>query len=477
MSKAFREKALERLRSNSRSDLKSKTGAGFKIAQGRMTIYAEDWIDTLQTAYKPQLTFEFDESMAPVRDAKSYRAQLIKSMAKWIKHGPSRKWKGTIVKSTNDILVFDWEWIAEDQSNPDKKVSDHTREALNHYLDAILGTDYAERRKEAESRGIEYEHGSTREAKAKSDPKRFRGSSIEARVREAMDFANATKGIENKHVTQIMHDYLEDYFGLEMELNKNRSKKGFLDGFVIQGRMTFDSEKTANRMNPGNLDTAIKNHFEKLFGSKDKPSKTFEKVIENYIKRNGLKKEVADLFSDSDNPIDAMPKYGVDILLDSFEKTKNFKRTTKKLTKPDKKRGIRSETKDRKFKASRAKTKGRRSLGSRAIKNRPQMDNPLALIEILNAALPDEILERMNFPALVNRTGRFRNSAKVTNIIIGPRGGTEVEYTYMKDPYQTFEPGGRQGSTNRDPRKIIGQSVRKLAQEIMGKKFIKVRRI
>ena len=83
----------------------------------------------------------------------------------------------------------------------------------------------------------------------------------------------------------------------------------------------------------------------------------------------------------------------------------------------------------------------------------------------------------MGPPALTNRTGRFRRSAQVTNVLVGPRGGVEAEYTYMKDPYATFEPGGRMGSTYRDPRKIIGESVREIASKLTGNKFIKVRRI
>jgi hypothetical protein len=61
--------------------------------------------------------------------------------------------------------------------------------------------------------------------------------------------------------------------------------------------------------------------------------------------------------------------------------------------------------------------------------------------------------------------------------MVGPRGGVQVDYTYDKFPYQTFEPGFKQGSTQRDPRKIIGESVRAIAQSIIGDKFLKVRRV
>ena len=83
----------------------------------------------------------------------------------------------------------------------------------------------------------------------------------------------------------------------------------------------------------------------------------------------------------------------------------------------------------------------------------------------------------MGSPALNNQTGRFRHSANVTNIVVGPRGGTEIQYTYRKDPYKMYEPGGERGSTSRDPRRLIGGTIREMASEIMQKKFIKIRSV
>ena len=103
--------------------------------------------------------------------------------------------------------------------------------------------------------------------------------------------------------------------------------------------------------------------------------------------------------------------------------------------------------------------------------------NPIALKELINAALPAELLQQMHPPALRNRTGRFRQSAEVTNVLVGPRGGVEAEYTYMRDPYDTFEPGGNMGSRGRDPRRLIGGSVREIAMRLTGNKFIRTRRV
>ena len=90
--------------------------------------------------------------------------------------------------------------------------------------------------------------------------------------------------------------------------------------------------------------------------------------------------------------------------------------------------------------------------------------------------LPQMVASKMTSPALQFRTGRFANSARVENVNIGPRGGTHIDYTYMRNPYETFEPGNKQGSTQRDPRKIIGASIRELAMGILGRQPTTIRR-
>ena len=80
-----------------------------------------------------------------------------------------------------------------------------------------------------------------------------------------------------------------------------------------------------------------------------------------------------------------------------------------------------------------------------------------------NARINQEVLGNMESPALVNRTGRFAQSVRVTDVIKTPRGFNSVGYTYQRNPYQTFEMGGAQGDPDKDPRKIIEQSMRDIA--------------
>lgn len=173
-------------------------------------------------------------------------------------------------------------------------------------------------------------------------------------------------------------------------------------------------------------------------------------------------------------------------------KKKVIEKVVTELTKP---KGLQATKKPEKVKEIKrrrtykarkiSKSSALRSAGALAVNKRGKkakgaattQPDLLKLKNLINAMLPDELLAQMELPRLRNRTGRFRNSAQVTDIRVGPRGGTEIDYTYQLNPYQTFEPGGAQGSTNRDPRALIGGTIREIAQELMGAKFIKTRRV
>lgn len=127
-----------------------------------------------------------------------------------------------------------------------------------------------------------------------------------------------------------------------------------------------------------------------------------------------------------------------------------------------------------------SKKKGRRSKVAPVIATTGQAktgESAISLRTLLDARLNETVRKNMVSPALVNRTGRFADSVKTTDVIIGPRGGITINYTYDRERYGTFEPGGRQGSTNRDPRSLIKRSIRELAMELIGSRFMNIRRV
>ena len=102
-------------------------------------------------------------------------------------------------------------------------------------------------------------------------------------------------------------------------------------------------------------------------------------------------------------------------------------------------------------------------LESRREKSPPSA--PLMLIGILNQQLPQKVRKNMVEPRLVNRTGRFADSVKVTDVSTTAQGFPSIGYTYQREIYETFEVGNRQGSANRDPRRLIDISMREIAAQ------------
>jgi hypothetical protein len=100
--------------------------------------------------------------------------------------------------------------------------------------------------------------------------------------------------------------------------------------------------------------------------------------------------------------------------------------------------------------------------------------NPLSLLTLLNSKLQDTVIKNMGPPALTNRTGRFAQSVRVTDITKTPQGFPSIGYTYMKDPYQVFEVSRGTlpwGTPQRDPRRLIDMSIREIAAEYLQGRF------
>jgi len=136
-----------------------------------------------------------------------------------------------------------------------------------------------------------------------------------------------------------------------------------------------------------------------------------------------------------------------------------------------------SKAKTKKLSVVAAKDRGMPKSQARTVDKAKTAQSPLHLEAMLENLLPQEVASRMGQGgALVYRSGRFANSVEPTQVMVGPRGGVQVDYTYMKMPYQTFEPGYAQGSVNRDPRRLIGGTIREVAQRLTGNKFITTRR-
>lgn len=101
--------------------------------------------------------------------------------------------------------------------------------------------------------------------------------------------------------------------------------------------------------------------------------------------------------------------------------------------------------------------------------------SPLRLQKLINLKLHDQIRKNMgkgNNSQLLNyRTGRFAKSAKAVGVLNTRENILDVSYTYMRYPYDTFLPGGRLYKPGRNPKTIIGKSIREIAREFISNNF------
>ena len=160
------------------------------------------------------------------------------------------------------------------------------------------------------------------------------------------------------------------------------------------------------------------------------------------------------------------------VVLGNLTKSKRVK--SKKGAKPKQKSTSKGKSTQQKGKtASNSRVKIFSGAGATAPKynasraRRGSSSSPLRLLALINKELPSTVRKNMDLPALQNRTGRFAESVKLTDISQTPQGFPSIGYTYQRDPYQVFEMGskGNWSSPERDPRSLIDKSIREIAAQ------------
>ena len=155
-------------------------------------------------------------------------------------------------------------------------------------------------------------------------------------------------------------------------------------------------------------------------------------------------------------------------ILEPFKKVSGVK-VKAKNTKPKKSRKtpVKKSVKPN-IKATTAKTaisvSPRKTKRKEAATTVPDM---LQIVAMINKQLPDTVRKNMTSPALVNRSGRFAESVRVTDVAKTPKGFPSIGYTYARNPYEVFEMGSGnvRATPERDPRQLIDRSIREIAAQ------------
>lgn len=95
-----------------------------------------------------------------------------------------------------------------------------------------------------------------------------------------------------------------------------------------------------------------------------------------------------------------------------------------------------------------------------------------SLQHVISANMGDQPYPGGQRKILNYRTGRFAASAQVERLSQSRTGMITAFYSYMKYPYQTFEPGFAQGSPeSRDPKLLVSKSIREIAATKVGNRM------
>ena len=305
-------------------------------------------------------------------------------------------------------------------------------------------------------------------------------------------------GYSTMELKKVVEIPLVDQLALEASLRIDRNTKTVKDTLVVRGRLvSARSNRAEGRLKDrtaisNSAKKAMRNRLLKLIGkdnplysgSPDMTDRAADKIIAAFRKKIKNKK--------------------VKVTARKEKKIKNVLKT-----KPVRRELTKTKTRPKRIdkEALTMATVGKKV---RREENRRRRNNATlpALISRINESLQSIIMQNMStgripggleFHGLGNPKAKppipsFHTTPRVTSMTpIGGNkkegfdsreeafaNGVNINYTYLLYPFQTFEPGFKQGSVTRDPRKIIQTSIKDAAKltrdKLMTTKLITFRR-
>lgn len=194
-----------------------------------------------------------------------------------------------------------------------------------------------------------------------------------------------------------------------------------------------------------------------------------EKGIRKALK-NALEKLDIPNLKGSDSLAGATRKKVVKKIMDPFKKIKGARVTTEDLKIDDNKTPSKLDKKRKNtVKTNNVASISKRRVKQSTVKGGANQQSMFSIMAMINQKLPQTVRKNMIAPRLENRTGRFANSVKITEVTRTAQGFPSFGYTYDKDPYQVYESGVGKApweDGQRDPRQLIDASIREIAANL-----------
>jgi hypothetical protein len=217
--------------------------------------------------------------------------------------------------------------------------------------------------------------------------------------------------------------------------------------------------------------TAVADEFAGLNISKEYEQKLISNISKSFLrKKNWSKVEGSE--SNEDALLNDAAASISDNIEFAFSKVKGAKLVSRKNT--ERKRKPTSVKQDIKINLVKNKSEGSGDNFPSSVKSAKQKkelpeQNWSSLLPLINSKLTPRVIANMRSPSLVNRTGRFAQSAEVVRIEETREGSPSFVFNYERDPYDVFDRTlGRApwNTPERDPRALVDKSVREIVREM-----------
>jgi len=286
-------------------------------------------------------------------------------------------------------------------------------------------------------------------------------------IRSIERVLNETSNIKSKSLWNLNHKHLEGIIETQVRdainnalIGEEEITKKHLSAFMKKNKISLEVIRDT-KANTAHVSLGSQRENSKEGGISGARKQKLQKALLKAIKQLDSNIPIAEL-PGSDSFVEIFEKKAITKTLDPFRGKKNVKVSKAPKIKHSKKKHTIKVTPAVKAAAS---LRRRKSVKATAAKKAPAAQ-PLQLLAMINAKLPATVRKNMNSPMLVNRTGTFADSVKLTDISKTPKGFPSIGFTYDKSPYGVFEMGNGDPSLatpERDPRRIIDQSIREIA--------------
>ena len=482
--------------------LKSFRGRDAKgIQQMRMTIRKQDWLDAFKAeALKNYNGPDKDTLAKAIGDFEPEWKQISQIINGWYKKAKPRTWKQQDIKNTKDTIVI--------------KIKNTSKSSKKWYNNAVVSLKGSNgplnkwAKKKTYVKRIIAEHGKELERSQQSGGQMTfpgqknvvnrpgtAGNNMQTSLVKAMQDTVSNDKWWIDFLVVSIQGYL--HAKINSRIDKRKTKNSIHRNHFIEFIIAPNTKQSGR----GDIEDA--KEFESIFRSHF--NQELKKKIQ--LMRSGKvpRKEIAAFASDSPDIFDEFSDFGDDKAVEIMEREarRSMQKANARMTgvgpktktkisfgkqlkniKAEKKIGKKIEVMRKGANQVKTSVVAKQNANpplSKISKNKRvgammnagfKMDKEGLLIkELINRILPRAIQRNMGSPRLNNQSGRFAKSAKVDNVIVGPRGGLYIGYTYPQSPYGVFEPGhGKAPWANqyRDPRHIIGKSIREIVATNMG---------